>query len=174
MAAPGPPQQNQNPTSSSASQQQQQPIPTNPDQISWDGDKMYFSFLLSLSLPHPPTPKVQHLHLRLLQKARLSQDRKRTRRRGRHLSRVQTAHQRSARPSFRVCPFFFLSLPFSPFDPFSRWWSVFWVLFQAKNNGAGSEDAMLYHKVPHIPHFHRLTSPLVPKFFSLVSSIRTS
>ncbi|KAF8475290.1 hypothetical protein DFH94DRAFT_118906 [Russula ochroleuca] len=27
-----------------------------------------------------------------------------------------------------------------------EWWSVFWVLFQAKNNGAGSEDAMLYHK----------------------------
>ncbi|KAH9039341.1 hypothetical protein EDB85DRAFT_1930067 [Lactarius pseudohatsudake] len=27
-----------------------------------------------------------------------------------------------------------------------EWWSVFWVLFQAKNSGAGSEDAILYTK----------------------------
>ena len=47
----------------------------------------------------------------------------------------------------------FCSLSFNPSDSFSRWWSVFWVLFQAKNNGAGSEDAMLYHKVPRIRHF---------------------
>jgi collagen type III alpha len=51
------------------------------------------------------------------------------------------------------------SLSLNPSDPLSRWWSVFWVLFQAKNNGAGSEDAMLYHKVPHIRHFHLATSP---------------
>jgi hypothetical protein len=50
--------------------------------------KCIFSFPLSLSLPHPSTPQVQHLHLGLLQKARLSQDRKRARRRGRHLSRL--------------------------------------------------------------------------------------
>lgn len=53
---------------------------------------------------------------------------------------------------FEFVPFCSFSL--NPSDPFSRWWSVFWVLFQAKNNGAGSEDAMLYHKVPHIRHFH--------------------
>jgi hypothetical protein len=111
MAAPGPPQQ-QNPPSSSASAPQQQPIPTHPDQISWDGDKMYLSFPPSLSLAHPSIPQVQHLHLGLLQKARLSQDRKRTGQRGRHLSRLQTAYQRSARSSFRVRPFFFcLSQP---------------------------------------------------------------
>jgi len=45
------------------------------------------------------------------------------------------------------------SLSLNPSDLFYRWWSVFWVLFQAKNNGAGSEDAMLYHKVPRIRHF---------------------
>jgi hypothetical protein len=99
------------------------------------------------------SPQVQHLHLGLLQKARLSQDRKRTGRRGRHLSRLQTAYQRSARSSFRVRPPL-LSLSLNPSDPLYRWWSVFWVLFQAKNNGAGSEDAMLYHKVPRIRHFH--------------------
>lgn len=27
-----------------------------------------------------------------------------------------------------------------------EWWSVFWVLFQAKNSGQGSDDAMLYHR----------------------------
>ena len=158
MAAPGQQQQNQNPPSSSVSAPQQQPIPTNPDQVSWDGDKMYFSFPPSLSFAHPSTPQVQHLHLGLLQKARLSQDRKRTGRRGRHLSRLQTAYQRSARSSFRVRPPL-LSLSFSPSDRFYRWWSVFWVLFQAKNNGAGSEDAMLYHKVPRIRHFIDPTHP---------------
>jgi hypothetical protein len=103
MAAPGPPQQ-QNPPSSSASAPQQQQIPTNPDQISWDGDKMYLSFPRSISLAHLSISQVQYLHLGLLQKARLSQDRKRTGQRGRHLSRLQTAYQRSARSSFRVRP----------------------------------------------------------------------
>ena len=28
-----------------------------------------------------------------------------------------------------------------------RWWSVFWVLFTAKSNGAGPEDALLYTQV---------------------------
>lgn len=26
----------------------------------------------------------------------------------------------------------------------ARWWSVFWVLFQAKSNGGGSEDGLVY------------------------------
>jgi hypothetical protein len=34
-----------------------------------------------------------------------------------------------------------------------RWWSVFWVLFQAKNCDYGTEDAMLYHKVRPIQFF---------------------
>lgn len=42
MAAQGPPQQN--PPSSSVLAPQQPQIPTNPDQVSWDGDKMYLSF----------------------------------------------------------------------------------------------------------------------------------
>ena len=28
-----------------------------------------------------------------------------------------------------------------------RWWSVFWVLFKAKNDGAGPDDALLYTQV---------------------------
>jgi len=56
----------------------------------------------------------------------------------------------------------FESVSLSPFVPHSttpnldpyRWWSVFWVLFQAKNSGNGSEDAMLYHKVRPVPLFH--------------------
>ena len=101
MAAPGPPQPN--PPSSSASAPQQPPL-TNPDQISWDGDKMFLPPLRSPSLTHPSIPQVQHLHLGLLQKARLSQDRKRTGHRGRHLFRVETTHQRPARSSLRVRP----------------------------------------------------------------------
>jgi collagen type III alpha len=33
------------------------------------------------------------------------------------------------------------------FFSFLRWWSVFWVLFSAKANGNGTEDAMLYTQV---------------------------
>ncbi|KAH9976558.1 hypothetical protein BJV74DRAFT_798678 [Russula compacta] len=41
-----------------------------------------------------------------------------------------------------------------------EWWSIFWVLFQAKNSGSGSEDAIMYHKhqnqmraqAGHVPH----------------------
>lgn len=29
----------------------------------------------------------------------------------------------------------------------SRWWSVFWVLFTAKSNGTGTEEALLYTQV---------------------------
>jgi hypothetical protein len=29
----------------------------------------------------------------------------------------------------------------------SRWWSVFWVLFTAKSNGTGTDDAMVYTQV---------------------------
>ena len=32
-------------------------------------------------------------------------------------------------------------------NPFRRWWSVFWVLFTAKSNGQGPEDALLYTQV---------------------------
>jgi hypothetical protein len=102
MAAPGPPQSMSH--SSSASAPQQPPMPTHSDQITWDGDKMYPSFLVSPSLADLSIPQVQHLHLGLLQKARLSQDCQRTGHRGRHLSRFQTPHQRSARSSVRVRP----------------------------------------------------------------------
>lgn len=41
-----------------------------------------------------------------------------------------------------------------------RWWSVFWVLFQAKNSGSGSDDAILYHKVRfRVSSLFRLTPP---------------
>jgi hypothetical protein len=40
-----------------------------------------------------------------------------------------------------------------------RWWSVFWVLFQAKSNGGGSDDGLMYINVSRSPyhsrHIHR-------------------
>ncbi|KAH9971663.1 hypothetical protein BGW80DRAFT_429398 [Lactifluus volemus] len=48
-----------------------------------------------------------------------------------------------------------------------EWWSVFWVLFQAKNSGNGSDDAILYTKFqqrgqvppPQAPGAHRYSLP---------------
>ena len=34
----------------------------------------------------------------------------------------------------------------------SRWWSVFWVLFTAKSNGVGPDDALIYTQVGFIDH----------------------
>ncbi|KAI0247909.1 hypothetical protein BJV78DRAFT_1285203 [Lactifluus subvellereus] len=36
-----------------------------------------------------------------------------------------------------------------------EWWSVFWVLFQAKNSGNGSEDALLYTRYQNQAKFQR-------------------
>ena len=170
MAAPGPPQQ-QNPPSSSASAQQQPQLPTNPDQISWDGDKMYLSFPRSLSLAHPSIPQVQHLHLGLLQKARLSQDRKRIGQRGRHLSRLQTAYQRSARSSLRVRPFsFFIS---THLIHFLGGGAYFGCYFRPKTMAPGLR--MLCSITRCLTSATSVDPPhLVPDSFSLVSSIRTS
>lgn len=41
----------------------------------------------------------------------------------------------------------------SPVLVHRRWWSVFWVLFTAKNgNGNGSEDAQIYVEVGRLAH----------------------
>lgn len=38
-------------------------------------------------------------------------------------------------------------------DHFCRWWSVFWVLFTAKANGTGSDEALLYTQVRRSARF---------------------
>lgn len=44
---------------------------------------------------------------------------------------------------FELVFWFFLSASLTTL----RWWSVFWVLFTAKNNGSGPEDALVYTQV---------------------------
>ena len=47
-----------------------------------------------------------------------------------------------------------------------RWWSVFWVLFSAKNSGSGSEDAMVVVQVSIKPSPFQL--PNGPPSYSLL------
>lgn len=126
------------------------------------------AFYLSLT---PSIPQVQHLHLGLLQKARLSQDRKRTGHRGRHLSRLQTAYQRTARSSFRVRPSF-LSLSTRLIRSLGGG-AYFGYYFRPKTM---VPDLRMQCSITRCLTPATSTYPphLVPDFFRLVSSIKTS
>ncbi|KAI9507670.1 hypothetical protein F5148DRAFT_999071 [Russula earlei] len=113
MATSGPPQPP--PPSSSVSAPQPPPPPANPDQITWDGDKMFNIYILDYC-----------------------------KKRGYHKTANQLVTEADIPPESKPPINAQQGLLF-------EWWSVFWVLFQAKNSGNGSEDALLYHKVRH-PH----------------------
>jgi hypothetical protein len=51
-----------------------------------------------------------------------------------------------------------------------EWWSVFWTLFTAKNNGQGPDEALLYTQVLVV--FGIICSPRRPLFFFFASTKR--